>query len=398
MRLKLSSDPLYKNSIFIMLSSGCTAAIGFAFWTLAARLYSSEDIGISTALISSLSLLLVLSRVGLEHSLIRFFPEKDKSRLFSTCLLVTTGLATILGIGFLATLRIWSTSLTVIQGYSYLFLAYLAAGSMISVTGTAFVALRKAEKYFYQSLFTATKVVFLFPFMFLGSIGVFSSYGISLVIAVAASILLLSRSGIRFGKIDREFLRETSHFSLGNYVGELLIVTPNQILPLLVLNSLGPANAAYYYVAYIVMAILLVIPAAFSVSLFVEGSHGGLVELKARRALRGILLLLIPAIVVMILFGDVFLSIFGEAYSQCYDLLVIMAIASLPMSVFFVLCSIARIRKNLMAIVSLGALLFVSIIGLSIPFANWFGLVGIGYAWILAYTLSSSIAFIILRR
>ncbi|MCX8000823.1 MAG: hypothetical protein N3A69_18100, partial [Leptospiraceae bacterium] len=50
-------DPLFKNSIFIMLSSGESAIFGFFFWFLAAKLYTAEAIGIATAMISSLGLI-----------------------------------------------------------------------------------------------------------------------------------------------------------------------------------------------------------------------------------------------------------------------------------------------------------------------------------------------------
>lgn len=69
-------DPLYKNSFFIMLSSITNAGFGFFFWMIAARLYSAEDVGIATALWSSLTLILLLSRLGFDFSLIRFFPER----------------------------------------------------------------------------------------------------------------------------------------------------------------------------------------------------------------------------------------------------------------------------------------------------------------------------------
>ncbi len=37
-------DPLYKNSIFIMLSSITNAGSGFFFWMVAARLYSADKV------------------------------------------------------------------------------------------------------------------------------------------------------------------------------------------------------------------------------------------------------------------------------------------------------------------------------------------------------------------
>lgn len=71
-------DPLYKSSYFIMLTSISNAGFGFLFWILAARLYPKEDVGVATALISSMALLVLLSRFGLDQSIIRFFPERDK--------------------------------------------------------------------------------------------------------------------------------------------------------------------------------------------------------------------------------------------------------------------------------------------------------------------------------
>ena len=83
-------DPLYKNSFFIMLTSISNAGFGFFFWMLAAKLYPKKDVGIATALISSMALLVLLSRLGLDQSLIRFFPERDKSSVFGTSAVIRT--------------------------------------------------------------------------------------------------------------------------------------------------------------------------------------------------------------------------------------------------------------------------------------------------------------------
>jgi len=46
--------------------------------------------------------------------------------------------------------------------------------------------------------------------------------------------------------IDRGFLNEAFHFSLGNYLAGLFMAAPNTILPIMVLNVLGAEQAAYY--------------------------------------------------------------------------------------------------------------------------------------------------------
>lgn len=46
------SDPLFKNAYFLMLSSVTSAGSGFFFWLIAARFYSTADIGLASAIIA----------------------------------------------------------------------------------------------------------------------------------------------------------------------------------------------------------------------------------------------------------------------------------------------------------------------------------------------------------
>lgn len=120
------NDPLYKNSFFIMLTSIASAGFGFIFWMLAARLYSIEDVGVATALISSLGLVILFSRLGLDFSAIRFFPEKDKSKVFNTCLSITTIAAVVVGVIYISSVGFFAPTLSFIQSprYAILFLAF----------------------------------------------------------------------------------------------------------------------------------------------------------------------------------------------------------------------------------------------------------------------------------
>ena len=53
-----------------IMSAGC----GFFFWIVAARLYALEQVGLATALISSLALVALFSTLGFDSSIIRFLP------------------------------------------------------------------------------------------------------------------------------------------------------------------------------------------------------------------------------------------------------------------------------------------------------------------------------------
>ena len=86
-------DPLFRNSFFLIVNRIFNASCGMIFWMIAARLYSISDVGLATALISSLGLIILFSRLGLDSTVVRFFATYDRNKLFNTYLIITTSLA-----------------------------------------------------------------------------------------------------------------------------------------------------------------------------------------------------------------------------------------------------------------------------------------------------------------
>jgi len=392
-------DPLYKNSFFIMLTSVSAAAFGFIFWMLAAKLYPKEDVGVATALISSMTLFILLSGFGLGQSIIRFFPEKDKSKVFGTSVIITTFFTVLFGMIFILGVDIWSPGLHIVKKYALLYLLFLAANSIISLTGTSFVALRKAEYYFFQNLLVGSRIVFLFPLVFLGALGIFSSFGISFIVALIFSLFLLIKSGIKPSWIDKKFLNDVFHFSAGNYIAGLLITAPNQILPIMVLNILGAGETAHYYIAFAIASFLFMIPSAFSTSLFVEGSHGETLKKTTLKSIFSIFSLLIPAVIILYFYGGFILKLIGKDYAAGgLNLLRIMALSSFFVAVCQIYFSIKKVQKDIKSLIFLSALIFALLLGLSYVFMLKFGIVGVGYAWMAGYGLSSSIVGMMVKK
>jgi len=52
----MAGDGLYRTSFFMAFANIMSAGCGFFFWIIAARLYALEQVGLATALISSLAL------------------------------------------------------------------------------------------------------------------------------------------------------------------------------------------------------------------------------------------------------------------------------------------------------------------------------------------------------
>ncbi|WP_243668638.1 hypothetical protein [Methanoculleus chikugoensis] len=157
-------QPLIRNSFFIMASSFVAAGgFGFFFWMIAARFYSQADVGIATALMSSMGLLILISRLGLDQSVIRFFPTRDKNRVLGTAVLVPTAVALGAGLFFIATVDVLAPELAIVRSIAPLYLVILGSYSVTWVFEGAFNALRKSEHYFALNLLYGTRILFLVP-------------------------------------------------------------------------------------------------------------------------------------------------------------------------------------------------------------------------------------------
>ena len=400
---KIAKEPLFKNSLYIMLTSVTGSGFGFFFWVLAAKLYpAAGDVGIATALMSAMSFIVLLTRFGLDSSMIRFFPGSDKARIFNTTLIITTLPCIITGVVFIAGIDLFSPQLSLLKDpwKAALFLAFLTVISTLSIINIAFIALRKAEYQLLQSIVSASRILLLVPLVFLGALGIFSSYGIASLLSMLVLLYYLRKQSIRPSMVyDGGFLKKTLGFSAGNYLSGLLTGAPAQILPILVLNLLGPAQTAYYYIAYSIASLLYMIPNAVSTSLFVEGSHGEDLKKTVIKALKGTLLILLPAMLVLYFAAGFLLNLIGKDYSSSgLELLKNMTIASLPLTVVSIYMTINKIQKNSKELVSLSALSFITLLTTSYFFMLKYGLTGIGYAWIVSQTILALAVMILVKR
>ncbi|PKL62078.1 MAG: polysaccharide biosynthesis protein [Methanomicrobiales archaeon HGW-Methanomicrobiales-2] len=392
-------EPLIRNSFFIMASSFVAAGFGFFFWMIAARFYSQADVGIATALMSSMGLLILISRLGLDQSVIRFFPLRDKNKVLGTAILVPTAVALGAGVLFIAAVDVISPELTIVRTVAPLYLIFLGAYSITWVLEGAFNALRKSEHYFTLNLLYGTRILFLVPLVFLGAMGIFSAFGLSFVLGLILALVLLARCSVRPALgVDRVFLREAWQFSAGAYIAGILMSAPNMVIPIMVLHVLGAESTANYYITYAIVSILFMIPYAFTTSLFVEGSHGGEMKKSVLRTLASMFALLIPATIGLSLFGEQILNLIGKDYVEGIALLQVLAASALFVSVCQTFISIAKVRNDIRSLIILSSFISVALLALGYTLMNRFGLIGMGYAWLGTYVAGTFLVGIILKK
>lgn len=391
-------DSLFKNAFFLMLSSISTAGFGFIFWFLAAKFYSASDVGIATGIMSSMTLIVNLSRFGLDYSIIRFFPTHDKCKVFSTSTVISTLIALIFGLIFISGINSFSPELSFLRSplYTLFYFISLTSSSVIFMAGIFFVAIREAEFQLYLNLIVGSRVLFVILFISLGAIGIFYAVGASFFIAFFISLVLILKSGTDLKlRIDRKFLTDSFNFSAGNFLTGLFMTVPNTLLPIMILNMHLVEQAAYYYIVFGIVSLLFMIPESISTSLFVEGSNGQSLKKTVIQSLVIIFLLLTPIALFFYLYGSLILGFIGQDYvaggSGVFRLMIFASFFVVVNNVYF---AIKRIQKDTKEITLLSGIIFVLLIGLAFLLIPVLGIEGIGYAWIISYGIGALIIII----
>lgn len=395
----LSTDSFYSNSLFIIIASFLSSALGLLFWIFAAKVYDKEGIGYATALISSASLIVLISRLGLDQSMTRYFSNGNRTRMFSSTMFITTLVALVLSIVFILTSRMWAPDLDAFSGWSSLFIVLVIVQSVVVTTTSAFVAMRQAKLQLIQNIIMGTRLLWLFPLVFLGALGILGSFIMALVIVLIFSMIFLFRASIRISGIDAEFVKGSFNFTVGNYVSSMLVGFPFLILPLIILNQLGANEAANYYMVYSYSTIVFTIPVACSTQLFVEGSHGEELRKTSRKAITASYLILLPVVFALLIWGGALLEMLGTSYAEGgQGLLKLFALSSLLIVPFQICYSIILVKRQMKSLLLISVINCVAILGLSCLFLTTGSLESIGYAWIAGYGVTNIFILIIMRK
>jgi O-antigen/teichoic acid export membrane protein len=352
-------NSLYRNSIFLMMSTGVTALLGFIFWTVSARLYSPVEIGLATTIISSVTLLSTISQLGLNNAIIRYLPgSKYPNRYINSPTLLVLLLSAILGTLFLVFINDFSSRIAFIRSTSngeLIFLAFVVLSAVNGLTDGVFIGSRVTQFVLYETVAASlTRLLGTFVFHGLHAYGIIYSSAFGVIMSLIVTyVVFFKRFHYRFEpKIRLNVLLTMGKYSMGSYVGNLLITATPLILPLIITNRLGAANAAFFYIAMTIASFLYYVPQATTLSLFAEGVNND--QQLTRLVKHSFLLigrLLLPGVLLILLLGSYVLAIFGHAYNvAAVDILRLLAIAAIPLSINYVLSTYFRIRDRVWVI------------------------------------------------
>lgn len=370
------------------------AVLGFFFWIVVARFYTEAEVGFGSAIISAISLIAIISLLGLNTSLIRFLPQADKPQeLINSCYTLSGLISLVVASIFIAGLSFWSPALVFVRQnaiFTATFIIFALLWTLSSLVDSTFIAKRRAGFVLSKNtIYSVLKIPLpILLVLFFHTFGIVASWGIASAVALAISIFLfLPRVQNLYKPVPTlrlGLIKDMWRYSGGNYLANLLSASPALILPLMVVNLLGAEQNAYFYVAWMIAAILFAIPIAVSRSLFAEGSH---FEDKLRenvtKSLKFTFLLLVPAVIVLILVGRWLLLAFGQSYSlNALRLLWILSLSSLPLAINHLYTSILRVRGRLKELMAIWGFIAAAVLVISYLVAPVTGIIGIGYTWL----------------
>jgi len=401
-------SPLYRNAIFLMLTSIIASGLGFLFWLVVYRVYPSvSDRDLAVTLLNTITFLATIATLGFPIGLIRFLPEtEDKTDLINTTLTIGGAAAAILTLIFVAGVGLWAPALGfVLERPEYLIILILTAmayafGPLLDQVA---VAMRRSD------LFTWRVVVFSLlkiplPIVFVtfffaslgGKMGIYLSFGLAFGVSVILTgYVFIPRivKGYRpKPRLSRRRLRPMFAFSVGNWLAGVVASAATLLLPLLILNTLGnpslepdPAEGlvSVYYVATLLAGILYIIPQATMTSFFAEASQRNAQRRRdERKAVLLSLGLLAPGIVGLWILAAPLLDLFDLGRYQDIGAtpVRILSLAAIPLFLNSVLGTRVRVRKRVQPLIVSAAIATAVTLGLGYSLLRWMQLDGLAIA------------------
>ncbi len=394
---------LFATASYLVGIEAINSLVGFLFWGLATQLYSPQVIGLASAIISSVALISMVSTLGTGNGLIRFLPEnQNPNRMLNSLYTFNIATALLVGAVYLLILPIWSSSLAFLRSnnlFVVVFLAYAIAATFAGSLRMTYLALRKAKFSFWQAVsINGSRLLLLVFFAGFGIYGLVGSIWLAISGSILVSFLILLplafpryRPQLTFSRSDLSLILP---FSFGTYLAFLLVQAPTRLLPIIVLEHLGPVSAAHAQIAWLVGGILVTPGIALATSAFVEASNSPdqSSTIFSKASITGLLITSLAA-VILLLVAPWFLLQFGASYSYGGTSLLRWLSAAAPAVVLVGLYfANLRYQKRIKRLIVLSAVVAASTIGFAALLISSTGIAAFGIGWFVGNSLVSIIA------
>lgn len=396
--------PLFRNTYALIVNTGITAVLGFVYWVVAARLYSTTDVGLASAAISAMTLLAGIALFNLEEVLVRFIPiaGQHTRKLIGSVYLLCSAASVVVALLFLLGLDIWGATLGFLrqQGGGAWFVMATVAWMIFIVQDGILVGLGRALFVpIENAVFGLGKLALLLAFVGSGPFGIFRSWTIMAVLVVipfTALIFLrlvprhMAAPGGSGAPFSRQMLRR---YATSDYIGSMFDLAAISLLPLLVTHQAGPEQNAFFYQSWIIAYTLILLANNGARALTVEAakdqSH---LEAYGRTVVGHTLKLLVPAVAAVVILAPFLLRIFGPEYAAGgTTTLRILALAPIPHTIVLLALVTARLQQRLRELIAIQASTAILVLGTSLALVGNLGGTGAAIGWLVGQIVVAAV-------
>lgn len=384
-----------------MIGTGLNSILGFIFLIIATRSYSTDVIGLGSTIIAIFGIIAILSELGLGISIIRFLPKEEScvNDLINTVFTIVALASILLSIILYVGIDFWIPSLTVVKEswiFLIFFISFAIAFSLQPIIANSFLAKQKTKYIIFTNLLNnilKIALVLVLALVISNISSFIAAVGIAMVFVVLINLYKylpqVQEGYYPYITINKKIVKNFGVYSVGNYISRLLLQMTPLILPIFVVNELGPEMNAYFYIAWTFVLILQVIPSSIFNSLFAEGSNQGKVSPSSIiKSVKFMLFLLIPIIFITFIGAEWILRIFGEDYSKNGTIVMkLMILSCVPWGINYLYISIERINKKSKGIIAITATSSVLVLIFCYVLMLKYGLIGLGIGYLIGQTV-----------
>lgn len=357
------------SSVALIAARVAASGFGFLAWLLAARLFAPAEVGLAAGAVAAMMLAVQIALGGSGSAVIAMYPGRRSapSRLFDTAVAVVTAAAVVVALVFLLLAATRLAELRAIPADAGLALAFVTMtlfGTLNTLYDYVSVAMRRGDHVLVRNVAfgVATLIVLALgatapldgPFAILLA---WAAAGFT-ACAIAWAQLRHAAGYVFAARLDPALTRQVVSTGVPNWLLSLTERLPALIMPVLVTELISPEANAFWYAAWMMAWVVLIIPTSVGQSLFAEAVHRPTeVREVVRHGTRTALLLGTLAAGGMLLLAEIALGLLGPRYSVEGALpLRILVLSVVPFTIVQAYYAVSRARGRLPEAILTGAL------------------------------------------
>lgn len=396
-----------RTSSDLAASTVVTSLLGLVFWSLAARMYSPEAVGLGNAQISAASLVATAAQLNLGVMLTRYVPAAGRHspwivrRVYSVVLVLSIlGAAAFLLLGFQPGSTSWQSTA--------LFVLAVPCFAVFAIQDMALVSLGASRIVPLENLiFSAVKAALLIPVAGMAVVsGVFLAWVIPAMIAVAVVTYLIANRFLPAhvsGSSESVSLPRRAllwRLLAWQYIAGLANQAYKSGLPLVISAVLGLAANGYFTVPWTVFLSFATLIANVQISFQYHTRRGDPVTPKVFRGVLTILGLMAGVGSIVVVVGaPIILRIVAPAFAaESTTLLRLLGAAVPPLAVWTFFLAFVWLENRFVTLAVCNVIVATCLIGLSIVACQAVGANGAGFVVLGTFSVCAIFASVGLWR